>query len=114
MNRDALSYLAYTKQTRPTGKTLAKQLGTTAFGVKTPIVPSLDVLIRWGSRKETAECLQYCERHFVRCSEGRCRAPANHTMYDGARFCHKHARGIKECYPSSILMKEGYSVGLEV
>jgi glutathione synthase/RimK-type ligase-like ATP-grasp enzyme len=53
MNRDARSYLAYIKSTRPTGKAIASQLDVTACGIKVPdpSVP-LDVLIRWGSRKD--------------------------------------------------------------
>lgn len=45
------SYLAYVRGTRPTGKALARQLGVTSFGIKKPDMP-LDLLIRWGSRKE--------------------------------------------------------------
>lgn len=51
MNRDARTYLAYIKSTRPTGRAIARQLETTACGIKVPdFYP--DVLIRWGSRKD--------------------------------------------------------------
>ena len=53
MNRDANSYLAYIKSTRPTGKAIARQLSVTSCGIKVPEFDGpLDVLIRWGSRKE--------------------------------------------------------------
>jgi hypothetical protein len=48
--RDAISYLAYVRASRPTGKTIARELQVSSFGIKDPKRP-LDILIRWGSRK---------------------------------------------------------------
>lgn len=48
-------YLAYIKTSRPTGKFMAKQLGIPSFGMNSPGVP-LDLLIRWGSRKDMPPC----------------------------------------------------------
>jgi glutathione synthase/RimK-type ligase-like ATP-grasp enzyme len=45
------NYFAYTKATRPTGRILAELLGFETFGIKQPTRP-LDVLLRWGSRKQ--------------------------------------------------------------
>lgn len=50
----AKAYLAYTKGTRPTGRIMADLLGTEK-GIKSPI-GSLDVLIRWGSRRPMPGC----------------------------------------------------------
>lgn len=48
--KEASTYLAYVKSTRPTGRVIARQLGTTGYGIKVPDFHP-DVLIRWGSRK---------------------------------------------------------------
>lgn len=50
--RPGRSFLAYVKQTRPTGKYMGQELGC-RFGIRPPAEyeDGLDVLIRWGSRK---------------------------------------------------------------
>ncbi len=55
MDRDANTYLAYVKSSRPTGRAIARQLETTACGIKVPSFQP-DVLIRWGSRKIMPKC----------------------------------------------------------
>lgn len=55
MDRDANTYLAYIKSSRPTGRAIARQLETTACGIKVPGFQP-DVLIRWGSRKAMPKC----------------------------------------------------------
>lgn len=55
MDRDANTYLAYIKSSRPTGRAIARQLETTACGIKVPSFQP-DVLIRWGSRKAMPKC----------------------------------------------------------
>lgn len=46
-----MKYLAYTKASRPTGRALAQLLGFQNFGIRQARHP-LNVLVRWGSRKE--------------------------------------------------------------
>jgi hypothetical protein len=52
----------------------------------------------------------YCHRHHSRCSIKGCLAKANHTRRDGLRVCHRHARGMKECYADTWLEQNGYSL----
>ncbi len=63
------------------------------------------------ARDETSERLEYCNRHFTKCSTNKCKNPANHTRHDGLRVCHEHARGMKECWADTFLKGAGYLVG---
>lgn len=58
----------------------------------------------------TEELVQYCSKHFAKCSVRGCRGDANHTRQDGKRVCHTHARSTEGVFADSLLREEGYEV----